>query len=287
MGHVPCLARGPRPWRGPSSSPSRPYLGCSWRRRLAAGIEYARLSVRAAASYDKLAHGFRGSATWSASFSGVVSLWSPLYVGILPLILAVYALVRAWRAPDTVFWAALGGVALLLSFGGGAVRLPRVLLARAGFNIFQGQERAAFLVAFALAMLAGAAWPTPGFCGRGEGRKGARREGRRRSSWSRLCGSAVLPFSWLASDRGPCGGGVGGAGAGGGRWPRRAVVPGAGGRVARCVRAARAGVAALAEAAGMVGRAGDRAGRGGPAARRAAALAGGRCRQPTWATRRR
>ncbi len=119
-------------------------------------IEYARLSVRAAASYDKLAHGFPFRDLLSLVLPGIVSLWSPLYVGILPLALALYALVRSWRAYDTAFWAALGGVSLLLSFGGGLFVYPLFYWAAPGFNIFQGQERAAFLVAFALAMLAGA-----------------------------------------------------------------------------------------------------------------------------------
>ncbi|MFN8483657.1 MAG: YfhO family protein [Anaerolineae bacterium] len=120
------------------------------------GIEYARLSVRAAASYDKLAHGFPFRDLVGVILPGVVSVWSPLYVGILPLILAVYAMLRWWRAYDTAFWAALGGVALLLSFGGGLFVYPVFYWLAPGFNIFQGQERAAFLVAFALAMLAGA-----------------------------------------------------------------------------------------------------------------------------------
>ncbi|MFN8476001.1 MAG: YfhO family protein [Anaerolineae bacterium] len=120
------------------------------------GIEYARLSVRAAASYDKLAHGFPFRDLIGVILPGAVSLWSPLYVGILPLILAVYALLRSWRFYDTPFWAGLGGVALLLSFGGGLFVYPVFYWLAPGFNIFQGQERSAFLVAFALAMLAGA-----------------------------------------------------------------------------------------------------------------------------------
>lgn len=182
------------------------------------GIEYARLSVRAAASYDKLAHGFPFRDLVGVILPGVVSLWSPLYVGILPLILAVYALVRAWRAYDTVFWAALGGVALLLSFGGGLFVYPVFYWLAPGFNIFQGQERAAFLVAFALAMLAGA-----GLAGLlasvGEGketqrRKGAKEEEDRRGPFASLwigvalllvgLGLALVAGVWAA--RGPVAG---------------------------------------------------------------------------------
>ena len=118
--------------------------------------EYARLSVRAAASYDQLSHGFPFRDLVQVVLPGVVSLWSPLYVGLIPLGLALYAALHANRRDDSGFWAGLGLVALLLSFGGNLFVYPVFYWLAPGFNLFQSQERAAFLVSFALAMLAGA-----------------------------------------------------------------------------------------------------------------------------------
>lgn len=118
--------------------------------------EYARLSVRAAASYDQLSHGFPFRDLVQVVLPGVVSLWSPLYVGLIPLGLALYAVAHANRRDDSGFWSGLGLIPLLLSFGGGLFIYPIFYWLVPGFNLFQSQERAAFLVSFALAMLAGA-----------------------------------------------------------------------------------------------------------------------------------
>ena len=117
-------------------------------------LEYTRLSVRAAASYDRLAHGFPFRDLVGLVVPGLTSLWSPLYVGLVPLLLAGLALARRPQG-DTRFWAGLGLVALLLSFGGGLFVYPLFYLLVPGFNLFQSQERAALLVSFSLAMLAG------------------------------------------------------------------------------------------------------------------------------------
>ncbi len=119
-------------------------------------VQYTRLSVRAAASYDMLAHGFPFRDLVGVLIPGVVSQWSPLYVGLLPLALAVFAVVHAGRRWDTAFWSGLGLVALLLSFGGGLFVYPLFYWLVPGFNLFQSQERSAFLVSFTLALLAGA-----------------------------------------------------------------------------------------------------------------------------------
>ncbi|MCW5850844.1 MAG: YfhO family protein [Anaerolineae bacterium] len=118
-------------------------------------LEYMQLSVRAAASYDRLAHGFPFRDLVGLVVPGLVSLWSPLYVGLVPLALAVVALARGARRGDTRFWAGLSLVALLLSFGGSLFVYPVFYLLVPGFNLFQSQERAALLVSFSLAMLAG------------------------------------------------------------------------------------------------------------------------------------
>ncbi len=120
-------------------------------------LEYTRLSVRTAMTYKELAGGFPYSDLVQFIVPAVVSLWSPLYIGILPLILAGLALARrphrlAW------FWGALAGVALLLSLGDGTPVYRLFYLVVPGFNLFRSQERAAYVVSFALTMLAGYGW---------------------------------------------------------------------------------------------------------------------------------
>jgi hypothetical protein len=117
-------------------------------------LEYTRLSVRTGMTYEELAGGFPYGDLVQFIVPTVVSLWSPLYIGILPLILVGVALARrphrlAW------FWAALAGVALLLSLGDGTPLYRLFYLVVPGFNLFRSQERAAYMVSFALAMLAG------------------------------------------------------------------------------------------------------------------------------------
>lgn len=117
-------------------------------------LEYMRLSVRASVTYDFTAGGFPFRDIVQMVFPGTVSLWSPLYVGILPLVLAGgTALLR--RSQVTTFWTWFGGIALLLSFGGNTIIYRLAYLVLPGFDLFRAQERAAFLVTFALSVLAG------------------------------------------------------------------------------------------------------------------------------------
>ena len=117
-------------------------------------LEYMRLSVRASASYEQLAGGFPLGDVVQFLLPGVVSLWSPLYVGILPLLLAGVALVTR-QSRQVLFWGLLALGALILSFGGHTPVYRLFYLAVPGFNLFKSQERAAFVVSFALALLAG------------------------------------------------------------------------------------------------------------------------------------
>jgi uncharacterized membrane protein YkgB len=117
-------------------------------------LEYMRLSVRASAGYEQLAGGFPLGDMVQFLLPGVVSLWSPLYVGILPLLLAGVAL--AWRRDrQVIFWGLLALGALILSFGGHTPVYRLFYRIVPGFNLFKSQERAAFVVSFSLALLAG------------------------------------------------------------------------------------------------------------------------------------
>jgi len=84
-------------------------------------------------------------------FPGIVSLFSPLYVGFMALVLAIIAVARrkAW------FWGGVALVALVWSFGANAALYPLLYNLLPGLRYFRGQERGAYLVANSLAVLAG------------------------------------------------------------------------------------------------------------------------------------
>jgi hypothetical protein len=118
------------------------------------GLEYMRLSVRAAGFYDKMAGGFPLYDPIQMLLPGSVSLYSPLYVGVLPLLLAIWAALSE-RRRETIFWGALAAGTFLLSFGGETFLYTPFYLLAPGFSIFRDQERVAFVFSFAIAVLAG------------------------------------------------------------------------------------------------------------------------------------
>jgi hypothetical protein len=153
------------PWRRRGGAPWRRLVAALL---LAAGLsaagwlpaaELLRLSNRAVADYETLANGFPPRELLGAVLPGLTK-WSPLYVGLLPLLLAVAAGWRSVEASDeparrSRFWLALGLVALLLSLGRHGFAFDLFYLLVPGFDLFRGQERAALVVSFSLAMLAG------------------------------------------------------------------------------------------------------------------------------------
>ncbi len=87
---------------------------------------------------------------------GQVSHYSPLYVGVVGLILAIWAALAApARSRYTLFWGLVACAALLISFGSNTFIYTPLYLTVPGFSIFRGQERWAFAVAFSLSVLAG------------------------------------------------------------------------------------------------------------------------------------
>lgn len=140
--------------------------------QLLPSLEFMRLSVRATADYTFVSGGFPLVDTWQALLPQLVSRYSPLYVGIAALGLVVLALVQALGAPASAsrgpavrsagefrllvaFFALLALLALLVSYGRNAFLYPIFYRLLPGWNLFQGQERAAYLVAFGLSVLAG------------------------------------------------------------------------------------------------------------------------------------
>jgi hypothetical protein len=120
--------------------------------QLLPGVEYLAHTARVGFTYDAKGNGFPFQDVVQFVFPGVMSLFSPLYMGIIGLALAVIAL---WRLPGTLFWGITALLALGLSFGANSALFPALYNLLPGMRFFRGQERAAFLVANSLAILAG------------------------------------------------------------------------------------------------------------------------------------
>jgi len=132
-------------------------------------LEFTAYSARASVNYNFLRHGFPVRDTWQILVPNVVSLFSPLYVSIPAIgliLIAVWAVLR--RQSDAaglngmllphrfvLFWMFLALIALLHSYGGNGFFYPWVYRYFPGGKLFRDQERAAYLVTFGLAMLAG------------------------------------------------------------------------------------------------------------------------------------
>jgi hypothetical protein len=121
--------------------------------QLLPGLEYLALTARPNLGFDAKDNGFPFQDVVQFIYPGVVSLFSPLHVGVFSLVLAGIAVAR--RAGEAVFWAAVALIALLWSFGGGSAIYPLLYQILPGLRFFRGQERAAYLVSMSLAILAG------------------------------------------------------------------------------------------------------------------------------------
>ena len=134
--------------------------------QLIPGAEYLLYTTRAGFGYDAKSNGFPIQDVIQFVYPTIVSLFSPLYVGVTGLFLALIALWR--RVSGAWFWGAVALIALLWSFGGNSVVFPALYNILPGLRFFRGQERAAYLVANSLAILAGmgaarlAIWDTGG-----------------------------------------------------------------------------------------------------------------------------
>ncbi len=131
-------------------------------------LELAQLSPRASLSYAEVSNGFTLPELWGLLRPNLGE-WSPLYVGWAPLGFAAAALIlsalpggrqlrqagRAMGRADVWFWLGVAVVALLLALGDNGFLYPLAHSTVPGFAMFRNQERAAFLVSFALSLLAG------------------------------------------------------------------------------------------------------------------------------------
>jgi hypothetical protein len=130
--------------------------------QLLPSLEFTRLSVRASVDYAYVSHGFRVQDFWQMLFPGVLYYFSPLLIGIPGLLLAGLSLIPlrpAHCSPFTIhnsqFFLLLAILALLLSLGENGFLYPLFYRFAPGWNLFRGQERAAYLVVFGLSVLAG------------------------------------------------------------------------------------------------------------------------------------
>jgi hypothetical protein len=130
-------------------------------------LELVGLSVRANVDYAFVSGGFPLRDTWQMLLPGILSQFSPLYVGLIPLGLAVLGGVTTFVLPNPRtphgfgaraggrYFAILAGLALLVSYGNHGFLYPVFYRWAPGWGMFRDQERAAYLVAFGLSLLAG------------------------------------------------------------------------------------------------------------------------------------
>lgn len=136
--------------------------------QLLPSLEFTQLSVRANVSYDYVSGGFPLRDSWQLLLPALFTQFSPLYVGVIGLGLAVCALgvkreARVERERNLwpsqrglmLFFALLGLVALLLAYGDNGFLYPLFYKLAPGWNYFRGQERTAYLVSLALSILSG------------------------------------------------------------------------------------------------------------------------------------
>ncbi len=117
------------------------------------GIEYLGRTARPDLGFDAKGNGFPFQDVLQTIFPGVLSLYSPLYVGFLALALAGVALWR--RRPGAWFWGVIAIVALVWSLGANSPLYALFYNTLPGLRFFRGQERSAFVWAGAMAVLAG------------------------------------------------------------------------------------------------------------------------------------
>jgi hypothetical protein len=121
--------------------------------QLLPGLEYLGHTTRAGLGFDAKGNGLLFQDIVQFIFPGIIGPWSPLYVGIVGLALAVFAIWR--RAPGALFWGIVALVGLAVSVGANSAVYHALYNLAPGMRFLRGQERAAFLVANSLAILAG------------------------------------------------------------------------------------------------------------------------------------
>lgn len=137
-------------------------------------LAFAAESVRANVDYVFVSGGLPLQDTWQLLLPGVLTQFSPLYIGAVGLALVVVA-IGAWafarpgwtnsgppelpadhrKGTEMPFFLLLALIGLLLAYGANGFLYPLFYWLAPGWNYFRGQERAALLVALGLSVVAG------------------------------------------------------------------------------------------------------------------------------------
>lgn len=122
--------------------------------QLLPGLQFYGQSARKSNfTFDMQGNGFPPYDLIQMIFPGWLTLWSPLFFGVTGLALA---LLGVWRnIAGARFWAIIGGIVLLISFGRNTILWDILYNLPIGFFMFRQQERAAFPVAACASILAG------------------------------------------------------------------------------------------------------------------------------------
>lgn len=116
--------------------------------------EFMLHSNRAEISYAFASSGFRPSELLLDILAPGVLGGLPPYVGVLPLLLALLALLRS-RHSILPLLGVLAAFGLFLSLGGHTFLYPALYVVAPGFDLFRNQERGIYLFVFAISLLAG------------------------------------------------------------------------------------------------------------------------------------
>jgi hypothetical protein len=117
------------------------------------GLEYQARSMRSGLDFEAKGGGFPIQDVIQFLFPGIMSVWSPLYVGVAGGVLALLGAAHGRRG--AYFWAGAAMLALGMSFGRNTALFHALYNVLPGLSFFRGQERAAYVVANALAILSG------------------------------------------------------------------------------------------------------------------------------------
>lgn len=121
--------------------------------QLLPGLEYLAHTARTGLGFEAKGNGFLFQDLSQFVFPGILGPWSPLYTGIAGLALALIAIWR--KTAHSLFWTGAALLALVLSMGVNSPLFHLFYNVLPGMRYFRGQERAAFIVANSLAILAG------------------------------------------------------------------------------------------------------------------------------------
>ncbi|MFW5941244.1 MAG: YfhO family protein [Chloroflexota bacterium] len=123
-------------------------------------LRWMQHSTRAGVSYEFVAAGQHLLNSLQLFVPGLRTLWSPEYVGLLTLLLALLAWFNRDRPShpeqpaEPIFWAALALVAAWLSLGDAGLLFRLAYHVAPGFSLFRQQERLWGLVSLSMALLA-------------------------------------------------------------------------------------------------------------------------------------